>query len=165
MASGHGGPRQPANPAPVSGPGALSQRTDGKQPIMDLPDAGYGQNAQFRQDQAGAPLPQSNAPATAPTPGPGAAPGGLAALLGGGGQGQPDPGQPPLPLSSGTMLPDQPVTHGADAGPGADSSSLNLGNPIQTQHASALTMIQQLASNPTASPALRFLASSLQQGF
>lgn len=29
MANGHGGYRQPANPAPVSGPGALSQRTDG----------------------------------------------------------------------------------------------------------------------------------------
>lgn len=29
MANGHGGYRQPTNPAPVSGPGALSRRTDG----------------------------------------------------------------------------------------------------------------------------------------
>jgi len=29
MANGHGGYREPRNPAPVSGPGALSQRTDG----------------------------------------------------------------------------------------------------------------------------------------
>lgn len=29
MANGHGGYRQPTNPSPVSGPGALSQRTDG----------------------------------------------------------------------------------------------------------------------------------------
>lgn len=29
MANGHGGYRQPSNPAPVSGPGALSARTDG----------------------------------------------------------------------------------------------------------------------------------------
>lgn len=29
MANGHGGPRTPTNPAPVSGPGALSRRTDG----------------------------------------------------------------------------------------------------------------------------------------
>ena len=29
MANGHGGQRTPTNPAPVSGPGALSQRTDG----------------------------------------------------------------------------------------------------------------------------------------
>ena len=30
MANGHGGYREPANPAPVSGPGALSRRTDGQ---------------------------------------------------------------------------------------------------------------------------------------
>jgi hypothetical protein len=29
VANGHGGYRQPTNPSPVSGPGALSQRTDG----------------------------------------------------------------------------------------------------------------------------------------
>ena len=29
MANGRGGYRQPSNPAPVSGPGALSKRTDG----------------------------------------------------------------------------------------------------------------------------------------
>ena len=29
MANGHGGYRQPTNPSPVSGPGALSKRTDG----------------------------------------------------------------------------------------------------------------------------------------
>lgn len=29
MANGHGGYREPTNPAPVSGPGALSRRTDG----------------------------------------------------------------------------------------------------------------------------------------
>lgn len=29
MANGHGGYRTPTNPSPVSGPGALSQRTDG----------------------------------------------------------------------------------------------------------------------------------------
>lgn len=29
MANGHGGYRQPTNPSPVSGPGALSRRTDG----------------------------------------------------------------------------------------------------------------------------------------
>jgi hypothetical protein len=37
MANGHGGPRTPANPAPVSGPGALSKRTDGAQPKMQSP--------------------------------------------------------------------------------------------------------------------------------
>lgn len=54
----NGGYRQPSNPAMVSGPGALSQRTDGgpSQPMMDLPDAGYGEQADFQEIQAGAPM-------------------------------------------------------------------------------------------------------------
>lgn len=55
MANGHGGYREPANPAPVSGPGALSQRTDG-QGRMQLPDAKYGEQAAFQDAQAGAPM-------------------------------------------------------------------------------------------------------------
>jgi hypothetical protein len=51
-----GGYREPAHPAPVSGPGALSQRTDGGQGVRRLPDAKYGESAQFEQDQAGAPM-------------------------------------------------------------------------------------------------------------
>lgn len=43
--------------APLSPPGALSQRTDmGTQPAMDLPDAGYGEQAEFQEIQAGAPM-------------------------------------------------------------------------------------------------------------
>lgn len=51
-----GGYRQPSKPAATSGPGALSQRTDGgpgsakiplKQPIRRLPDADYGANKKF----------------------------------------------------------------------------------------------------------------------
>ena len=42
MADGHGGYRRPTNPSPVSGPGALSRRTDGQQPTQDLPNAKYG---------------------------------------------------------------------------------------------------------------------------
>jgi len=55
MANGHGGYREPANPAPVSGPGALSQRTDG-QGKMQLPDAKYGEQAAFQDAQAAAPM-------------------------------------------------------------------------------------------------------------
>jgi hypothetical protein len=148
MADSHGGYRAPANPAPVSGPGSLSQRTDGKQPIMDLPDAKYGENAQFRADQAGAPVPQAASPATAPVP-----------------PGPPDLGPVPAPLSGGTLIPGQPVTHGADSGPGADSSALGLGSPDAAQHQSALSMVQSLAASPNASPAIRALASSLSGGF
>lgn len=60
-----GGYRAPANPAPVSGPGALSQRTDG-QPAMQLPDAAYGEQAEFQAIQQGAPMMRASGP---PPPG------------------------------------------------------------------------------------------------
>jgi hypothetical protein len=61
----HGGYRRPGKPAAVSGPGALSQRTDGAQPRMDLPDARYGEQAEFQQAQAGAVMAQAG-PAPVP---------------------------------------------------------------------------------------------------
>lgn len=73
-----GGPRTPANPAPVSGPGALSQRTDGGpgQAMRDLPDAAYGEQADFQEIQAGAPMaadpmmdPRMAPPSASPPPG------------------------------------------------------------------------------------------------
>ena len=103
--AGKGGYQPPANPAPVSGPGQLSQRTDGgpTQPIRSLPNAQYGANKEFVQLQQAAPLPSDAAPAGGGAP-----------------QGGMPPGMPqPLPLTAGTVMPDQPVTHGADAGPGA----------------------------------------------
>lgn len=42
---------------PLSPPGAMSQRTDlDTQASMDLPDAGYGEQAEFQEIQAGAPM-------------------------------------------------------------------------------------------------------------
>lgn len=56
MANGHGGQRTPANPAPVSGPGALSARTDGgaTSPPPMVGDGSYGDTADMEQLQAGA---------------------------------------------------------------------------------------------------------------
>jgi len=60
MASG--GYRQPSNPAPVSGPGALAQRTDGgaieglTQPIRAYTGGTYGSNKETRDQQQGADL-------------------------------------------------------------------------------------------------------------
>jgi hypothetical protein len=62
MANGHGGYRQPMNPAPVSGPGALSQRTDGgavdgmQQPMQQYTGFEYGENKSLNDQQAGAPM-------------------------------------------------------------------------------------------------------------
>lgn len=53
--AGRGGYQAPDNPAPVSGPGELSQRTDG-QGAMALPDAKYGEQADFQALQGAAPM-------------------------------------------------------------------------------------------------------------
>jgi hypothetical protein len=63
-----GGYRQPNNPAPVSGPGSLSQRTDGgaiegmTQPQQDYTGFNYGQNGEIAAQQSGAPLAGNNVP-------------------------------------------------------------------------------------------------------
>lgn len=83
----------PNNPAPVSGPGALSQRTDGgpadSQPIRALPNAAYGEGKEFRELQQGAPLYEQAPPS------------------------------PPTGLFEPTQRPDEPVTSGIASGPGA----------------------------------------------
>ena len=89
-----GGYRQPSNPAPVSGPGALSQRTDGgamdgmTQPMQQYTGFGYGENKELNDQQAGAPM----------------------------------AGMPSMPellsLDAPTAFPDEPISAGADYGPG-----------------------------------------------
>jgi len=139
-----GGYRQPTNPAPVSGPGQLSRRTDGKQPIMNLPDAGYGENAAFTGQQQGAPLPQvqgvpqaSSSPQAAPQP-------------------------PQVPFGAPTQNAAEPVTSGAAAGPGPGPEALGLGSPVQANWQNARDVVSSLAANPSASPALQAMAARLQ---
>lgn len=110
----------PTNPAPVSGPGALSRRTDGgPQAIRDLPNAGYGENAEFRALQQGAPLPRAAAPS-------------------GGGGGAADPLAAVTGLGAPSQMPDTPVTDGASAGPGMGADVLGLPqSPSQERQADA----------------------------
>lgn len=106
MATQHGGYRKPSNPAPASGPGALSRRTDGRPNMMSLPDAEYGEQAAFQEAQAGAPMGSGQAEtATA---------GGidLSSIV---------------PLDAPTTRPDEPVTAGAAAGPGVGPEAIGLG--------------------------------------
>lgn len=102
--------------AAVSGPGALSKRTDtGGQPIRELPDPDYGEATAFRESQKGAPLAEagkSSAPIPAPQP--------PASGEGGGGEGELppelaeplpgmfDPGDPSVPITSGAAIGDGP---------------------------------------------------------
>lgn len=108
MANGHGGARIPSNPSVVSGPGQHSRRTDG-QTVAQLPNAGYGEAAEFAQIQQGAPV-----ASTGPAPQGGGGPGIASMLAGLTGLGAP----------SGD--PNEPVTAGASAGPGAGPEALGL---------------------------------------
>ena len=112
MADAHGGYRAPQSPAQVSGPGKFARRTD-SQPVTDIPNAAYGEQAAFRSIQQGAPMAaaQGLPPSTAPG---GAAPG-------------------VTPLTAPSERPNEPVTSGADVGAGPTSAVLGIPSDPQAQ--------------------------------
>ena len=70
---GRGGPRQPARPAAVSGPGALSARTDGgagsaSQPLRVASGGAYGERKAAVEQQQAAPLAAAGGAGGAPAP-------------------------------------------------------------------------------------------------
>lgn len=148
---------QPQNPAGVSGPGALSKRTDGgpAQALRDLPDAKYGENSQFQALQQGASLSASPSP-----------------------QGQAQPfdanALPPnpaagqvVPLSAPTGRPNEPVTSGAALGPGPGVSALGS-QPTQVAQqdigkvAQSLPFFEMMANMPDANPSTRMLVNMVK---
>jgi hypothetical protein len=139
MANGHGGYRQPSNPAPVSGPGALSKRTDGgavegmTQPPKYMAGLGYGKGGNMEQ-QTGAPIQGNDIPATP---------------------------MPNVSLSQPSMRPEEPITAGIDMGPGPSSAALRLPNTaISPSH----TISQIAANDPTGESELLYRAL-LDRGF
>lgn len=103
MAEGQGGYRQPSNPAPVSGPGALSQRTDG-QGARYMSGGQYGEGQELMELQTSAPMskaapqPRARQPRSA--------------------RQVVEEGMRPTPLFAPTERPDEPITAGAPFGPG-----------------------------------------------
>jgi len=132
----HGGYRKPTHPAPVSGPGKYSRRTDGgpAQVMSAAPDQAYGAQKAQLDAQRVAPM-AGTAPLPAPaTPGAGSE-GGMPAYSG-------------PAFNAPSQRPDEPVTHGVDIGPGAGSDILGLPNPGQgTGQMTAL--LQRYASTDT----------------
>ena len=104
-----GGYRQPANPAPVSGPGSLSQRTDGgategmskPQPKAVYTGLPYGDNKSVNDQQSGADI---------------------------AGTGIPSMPTPIVPLNAPTQRPNEPVTTGINMGPGGGTETRQLPN-------------------------------------
>jgi hypothetical protein len=95
-----GGYRKPGKPAPVSGPGALSRRTDGR--VAE--GFAYGMNKQINEQAASAPM------AKAPTFNAGSARMGEVRSL-----------APVTPITAETMDVNDPITNGVPVGPGANS--------------------------------------------
>lgn len=127
-----GGYQQPSNPAPASGPGQLSRRTDGgpAQKLRDVTGLPYGQNGQLNADQASAPLAQTPDAGAAPKP-------------------RAQRGAPPsavTPLGAPTQRPDEPVTAGAALGPGPGPEALGLPSPATQSYQTALSTLQSVAA-------------------
>lgn len=102
-----GGYRKPNNPAPVSGPGSLSQRTDGgpTQPATYISGLPYGQGQETYANQVAAPMAGNPVPQM----------------------------EMPTPLMAPTARPNEPITTGVDIGAGAGSEvKPRLPNPSYT---------------------------------
>lgn len=148
MASG--GYRQPGSPAPVSGPGALSKRTDGpmgggSQPVRAPSGGAYGERQELEQLQQAAPV--------------AASPGGVAS-------GAPtDVAADVIGLGEPSQRPDEPVTAGAAMGAGPGLESLGLPNqPGDDMKALLpyLPVLESMANRPGASRASRNLVRQLK---
>ena len=149
--AGKGGYQRPTSPAPVSGPGSLSQRTDGgpadKQAARYVSGLPYGQGQEMMSLQTSAPMEAASTPRPMPVPQTGA----QTAME----------SMPVVPLNAPTQRPDEPISHGADWGAGPSLASLGLQSANTAQMQSAASMVQALANSGTASPALQFLAQQL----
>lgn len=144
MASG--GYRQPSSPAPVSGPGALSKRTDGGpgQPVRAPSGGAYGERQNLEQLQQAAPL--------AETPG-----GDVAAPV--------DVTADLVGFGAPTQMPDEPVTAGAAMGAGPGLEALGLPNQPDEDMRNLIKYLpvwEHMANQPGASKAARNLVRQLK---
>jgi len=146
-----GGYRQPGNPAPVSGPGALSRRTDGpqgggSQPVRAPSGGKYGDRQALEQLQQAAPLSASpggdvGAPEAAPID---------ANVIG---------------FDQPTQQPDTPVTAGAAMGEGPGPEALGLPNQPDEdlrRLVAWLPVFEHMANQPGSSHSARNLVRQLK---
>lgn len=123
----------------VSGPGAMSKRTD-RQPVRDIPNADYGEQKALNEQQTGAPM---------------AASGDLdfSSLFG-------SAASRVIPMGAGTAMPSTPVTDGADAGAGRGMEALGLTDQSTEDLKSLipnLPVLEYMANQTGASWAIRNL--------
>lgn len=141
-----GGYRKPNNPAPVSGPGALSQRTDGgpadTQAAKYISGLPYGEGQAMMDIQGAATMAGTGMSAPAPI----------------------------IPLSAPSQRPNEPVTAGVNGGEGPGMEALGLGarDLVQNDKAKAtlvsyMPALLQIASQPGTSPETRNIIRQLRE--
>lgn len=108
MAEGQGGYRRPSNPAPVSGPGAMSQRTDGGPAAQYVSGLPYGEGQAFYDLQTSAPMGSQSSTKPRTRKGGEPARGAL------------------VPLTAPTQRPDEALTTGNPLGPGPGMDALGI---------------------------------------
>lgn len=119
----------PNRPAAASGPGRMSQRTDGgpasdSQPVREIPAEDFhGQRQQLTEQQSSAPLRAGGRSTPAPSRG------GQPEPSGGGG------GAAPLDVFGPTERPNEPPTEGAPLGPGKGRAQLLPDDPYESLRA------------------------------
>lgn len=140
-----GGYRRPSNPAPVSGPGAMSQRTDGRQPVRYMSGGPYGEGQEMMDLQSSAPMaetpPVASRPrraAAAPTMGEGM---GLTSLF------------------APSQRPDEPVTAGAPFGPGPGPTMMPAAN------GKLASTLRKLVTSDESGSIARLLAMAERRGW
>lgn len=146
MANGqHGGYREPEHPAGASGPGALSQRTDspaaGGQPQMIASGGAYGDRTEMESIQGGAAMAQA-------------------------------PGTPrPAGLLDPTANPEEPITAGAELGPGMGPQAAGIKSDFDITNDKLRPLVHSLEiianlpqSNPETRAYVRALKARLADG-
>ena len=142
-----GGYQEPSNPAPVSGPGAMSQRTDGgpTQAAMYMSGLPRGEGQAQMQQQTSAIM------AGNPT---------AAAQVNTSSASQAPQTPSTIGMFEPTNNPDEPVTAGMDFGPGPDSSVLGMPN-LPKDDDPAIRAIQALYMQNPRNEDLRLIIQTL----
>lgn len=144
--AGVGGYQAPRNPAPASGPGKLSRRTDGgpAQKIMTPTGLPYGETGALEAQQHAAPLAQSPSIPTADVSSPS--------------------GPDLVGFGEPTQMPDQPVTSGAPMGAGPGPEALRGGMDPVSSYGPLSDMLSQLSASDSTGSLAALLMEAQRRG-
>lgn len=165
-----GGPRTPANPAMVSGPGALSQRTDGgpgndRQPIRVAPGGAYGDRQAAVAQQQAARVPQEGErPVVTTRDGrffAGLASSHMDSTVG---DQMSNAAYSGGALNAPSVRPGEPVTHGVGVGAGAGPEALTGAPAARQEPGSMERLLTQFAPGSATGAMAQLLKAAQAQG-